>query len=329
MNAEHVIFGSGPLGRAVAAQLSAQGGTVRLVARHTPAPMDGVEMIAADLTDPAQAIAVAQGAGVLYHCLSANYGHWPQLLPPLMTGFIAAAQAAGARAVYGDNLYSYGPVTGPVQEGLASVLSGRNVRVRTELAGRLLTAAGSEGLAVAIGRASDFYGPEVLQSSLGDRVFPALLGSRPVQFLGDPDLPHTFTFIQDFARALIVLGTREEALGKIWHVPSAPTITPREMVIQAAELAGVEPRFSVAPGLMIRALGLVSPTMRSVAEVLYQVERPWVVDHSRFESAFGARVTPHREALISTLDWYRARAGVPVAAQSRSHQQPTERGVRP
>jgi len=251
--------------------------------------------------------------------MNADYGHWPQALPPLMGGFIAAAQAAGARAVYGDNLYSYGPVSGSVHEGLPATHTGHNVRVRTELAELLLQADRSGTVRAAIGRASDFFGPAVLQSTLGDRVFPAVLGGRSAQVLGNPDLPHTFTFIEDFARALVVLGTRDEALGSVWHVPSAPTVTVRDMVTQACELAGVPARITVAPSLFIRAMGLVNPTMRAVTEVLYQVERPWVIDHSRFETAFGTRVTPHREALQRTLDWYRAQglagsvAGQPAA----------------
>ena len=305
MTMQHVVFGSGPLGRAVARELAAQGHGVRLVSRGGPRPLAGVETITADVASVQQAVTASAGADVVYHCMNADYGHWPQSLPPLMEGFIAAAEAAGARAIYGDNLYTYGPVSGAIHEGLPAVHTGRNVRVRTELAELLLEADRAGKVRVAVGRASDFFGPEVLQSTLGSRLFPALLVGKPAQVLGNPDLPHTFVFIDDFAWALTVLATRDEALGKVWHVPSAPTITVREMVANASELAGVPPRVSVAPSVLIRALGLLNPTMRAVAEVLYQVERPWVVDHSRFEAAFGSRVTPHRDGLQRTLDWYR------------------------
>ena len=320
MTRQHVIFGSGPLGRAVAREVAASGDRVRLVSRGGPRAMPGVDTVAADLANPREAVAAGAGADVLYHCMNADYGHWPQALPPLMGGFVAAAKASGARAVYGDNLYSYGPVSGSIHEGLPMTYTGRNVRVRTELAEMLLEADRGGKLRVAIGRASDFFGPEVLQSTLGNRVFPALLGGRSVQVLGNPDLPHTFTFIEDFAWALTVLGTGENAVGKVWHVPSAPTISVREMVTLACQLAGVPPRVSVTPSLLIRAMGLVNPTMRAVAEVLYQVERPWVVDHSQFEEAFGTRITPNREAIQRTLNWYREQSaelhGAPRAAAS-------------
>lgn len=45
-------------------------------------------------------------------------------------------------------------------------------------------------------------------------------------------------------------------------------------------------------------------------EQLYQSERPWVVDSSRFEQTFGWRATPLPEAIRATVDWFRgARAG--------------------
>jgi hypothetical protein len=45
--------------------------------------------------------------------------------------------------------------------------------------------------------------------------------------------------------------------------------------------------------------------LRAVREQQYQrTAAPWVVDHATFERAFGATVTPHREAIGATLDWF-------------------------
>jgi len=146
----------------------------------------------------------------------------------------------------------------------------------------------------------------VCLSTVGERVFGAVMRRKPAQALGDPDQLHTYTFIDDFARALVVLGERDEELGEIWHVPSAPSITTRQFIELISQQAGYQVSVQVTPGWMIRALGLVNPTMRAVAEQLYQSEHAFVVEHRKFARAFGAEPTPHAEAIQRTLDWFRS-----------------------
>jgi nucleoside-diphosphate-sugar epimerase len=155
-----------------------------------------------------------------------------------------------------------------------------------------------------IGRASDYYGPRGRQSQAGERVFMPALRGKPAQVLGNPDLPHTFTYLGDFANGLVTLGTHEEALGQVWHVPSAETVTPREFVELVFEAAGRPAKLSVLPSPLLALLGVVKPTLRAVREQIYQLERPFVVDHSKFAKAFGVQVTPHPEAVPVMLGWF-------------------------
>jgi hypothetical protein len=62
----------------------------------------------------------------------------------------------------------------------------------------------------------------------------------------------------------------------------------------------------VAPGWLLRALGVFVPMVREVAEMLYTSERPYIVDHGKFERAFGDIATPHDAAIRRMLDWCRA-----------------------
>jgi nucleoside-diphosphate-sugar epimerase len=301
-----VVFGGGPLGLAVAETLAGRGRAVRLVTRSGRADASGgVQVVAADASDPGRAVEFARGATAIYHCVGADYGHWQHLLPPVMAGVMRAAEATGARLVYGDNLYAYGPGETPLTEDLSSKAAGPNGRLRAKLAARLLDAHSAGRLRATIGRASDFYGPRVRLSTVGERVFGALLRGKPAQLLGDPDLPHTVTYIYDFAEGLVTLGERDEALGSVWHVPSAETLSLRQFVGLVAAKAGQPARVQVTPSWIIRFLSLFNATLRAVAEQLYQSERPWVVDHSKFANAFGAHSTPHPEAIARTLDWYR------------------------
>src|SRR6202158_2683530 len=88
-----VVFGGGPLGLAVVETLAGRGRAVRLVTRsgHADAP-GGVEMLASCVPDSERAAEAAAGAAAIYHCVGADYGHWHQLLPPIMAGVMHAAE---------------------------------------------------------------------------------------------------------------------------------------------------------------------------------------------------------------------------------------------
>jgi nucleoside-diphosphate-sugar epimerase len=316
----HVVLGSGPVGRALIGELVGRGLRVRAVARHRPADLPlSVETVAADITDLAQARRAMAGAAVVYHAASAPYHRWPELLPPLMRGVIAGAAATGARVVYADNLYAYGPSDRPLTEDLASRATGPNGRVRAALADELMDADAAGTVRATIGRASDYYGPWGRQSIAGERLFVPALTGKGVQLLADPDLPHTFTYLGDFARGLVILGTHDAAPGQVWHVPSAETLSSREFVRLVFEAAGHPSKVGVMPSPLLAVAALFSPTLRAVKEQQYQREHPWVVDHSKFAGAFGAEVTPHREAIALTLAWWQTVASrSPTGTDHRS-----------
>ncbi len=305
----HLVVGAGPLGLAVARELRRREQPSRIVTRggRADAPADA-EVVSADVSDPDQARRAFERASVVYQCAAGRYSKWPELLPPLMDGVIEGASAVGARVIYGDNLYAYGPVRGPLTEDLPSRPVGSNGRTRARVAEVLTEAHANEKVRAAIGRGSDFFGPHALNSTVGERVFARMLADKPAQVLGNPDVAHTVTFIDDFARALVTLGSRDEALGEVWHVPSAETVTIRRFVEMVAEQSGRPAKLNVTPSWLLAIGGLFNPDVRALREVLYQSQEAWVMDHSKFERAFGAGATPHQEAIRTTLEWF-SRAG--------------------
>jgi nucleoside-diphosphate-sugar epimerase len=305
MSKVHVVFGTGAVGTAVIHELVSKGRMVRAANRSGVAHVPfGVAVVRADAASPAEAVRICEGASVVYHCANPGYVHY-DLFPSIQAGIIAGAAAAGAKLVVAENLYMYGEVDGPLTEALPYTATTRKGRIRARLSEALMEAHHSGRLKVAIGRASDFYGPGVLESFVGERVFyPALAGKR-VSMFGDLDAPHTYTYIGDFARGLVKLGEHEEAFGQAWHVPSAETLTTRQFLSFVFEEAGHRPNIGTAPAILPRILGPFVPIIREIAEMLYEFEEPFVVDHRKFESAFGADVTPHREAIQNTLAWYR------------------------
>ena len=311
--AENVVFGTGPLGLAVARHLVAAGKQVRLVNRSGKAPApQGVEVVATDATDLPASRTVCEGAAVVYHCATGAYGRWSEFLPPVMNGIIEGASSANAKLVYGDNLYAYGLVDGPITEDLPYRPVGPNTRARADIANTLMRAHASGKVRATIGRASDFYGPYARQSTAGDGIFGRALAGKPAQVLGDADMPHTYTFIDDFASGLVTLGEHDQALGEVWHVPSAETVTTRRFVEMVFGKLQRPATLRPAPSLAIALLALFVPPMAAVKETAYQRENPWVVDHGKFSRAFGSSPTPHDHAISLTLDWFRSNEPKPL-----------------
>src|SRR5690606_30593324 len=193
----------------------------------TAAAPEGVEVRAADVRDVAAATEACRGAAVVYVCLNAPLREWPEQWPQLMHGAIEGAVAAGAALVYADDLYAYGLPRGALAEDQPAAARGPKGLTRAIVAGMPMEVHHSSKLRAAIGRASDLYGPGVTASFAGEQVFGRAVAGRSARLLGAADAPHTYTFVDDFARALVTLGEHDEAFGEVWHVPGAPPVTQR------------------------------------------------------------------------------------------------------
>jgi nucleoside-diphosphate-sugar epimerase len=244
----HVVFGTGQVGRALAACLAGRGLAVRAVSGHRPPGLaDGIDWRAADATDLDSASDTAKGAAVVYQCLNAPYTQWPERFPPLQRGVLAAAERSGALLVCLENVYGYGPAGGrPMTEDLPLAATTVKGRTRAAMTAELLAAADAGRVRVAIRRASDFFGPGVTQGlTLGERVFGHALAGRRADFIGHPDLPNTYSYVPDIAAGLATLLTVTAGVGhskkaarniNAWLREIAPANLPKHKLVSFHEL---------------------------------------------------------------------------------------------
>ena len=151
----------------------------------------GVEILTADVADVAESKRACEGAAVVYHCVNPPYAKWPELHPPLMKTIIEGAASAGSTLIFGDNLYAYGKVDVPLTEDLPYRARGANGRTRARIAEELMKAHDDGWVRASIGRASDFFGPHVLQSTVGEGVFSRPWPASPLACSALPDVLHT------------------------------------------------------------------------------------------------------------------------------------------
>jgi len=109
--------------------------------------------------------------------------------------------AAGAKLVFADNLYMYGPDSlaggARLTEDTPQRATDHKGRTRILMAQRLLTAHAGGRVRVALGRSSDYYGPRGTATLAGDTVMPAVVAGKTARWPGPLDVPHTFSYLPD------------------------------------------------------------------------------------------------------------------------------------
>lgn len=309
MNDVYVVTGAGPVGWTVAEQLAEQGKTVRILTRSGSGPEHPlVKRVKADVQDAGQLRDAFAGAAAVFHCIhgsSYSVDAWQAELPAAEQTVLAAAGEAGAVVVFPESLYSYSEPQRPMMEAGPRTAEGGKRGVRT----KLLAARDASPVNTVSVVAGDFFGPRVRISHGGERVVPTVLAGKKLWVIGSTDQPHSFTYVPDLAAAMIHAAETPPLWNKVWHAPTGPAVTQRQLATAFTEAGGVAaPKIGDIPGWALRAMAVFSKDFREVAEMLYQFELPFVMDSAASEAAFGLRPTPLPEAAAATVAWWRTQA---------------------
>ena len=300
----HVVLGAGPVARAIVESLKKRSIDVEVVTR-SGTEIPGARAVTANVLDTDRLSSVVNGAAAVYQASQPEYHRWPQEFPALQDSVVRATRGTDAVLVAVENLYGYGAVKGPISEQHPLSATTRKGKTRAELWRSLEAEHRAGRLKVTAGRASDFFGPHVSASVVGDRFFPPVLNGKKAEILGSADTLHTYNYVGDFGEALVRLALDERSLGRAWHVPNAPTVTTRAFLEAAASIAGVAPRYVVRSKGQVKLLGLFIAPVRETVEMMYEFEEDFVVDHSAYASTFGDHATPIHDALATTIAWWR------------------------
>jgi nucleoside-diphosphate-sugar epimerase len=301
----HVIVGAGPVGSATARLLADRGEQVRIVTRHGSGPEHpAIERVTADATDPQRLTALATGAAALYNCANPLYYRWLTDWPPLASSLLSAAERSGALLVTQNNLYGYGPVTGPMTEDTPLAATHPKLKLRADMYREALARYQAGRIRMVEARASDYL---QANSIFTFALAGPLLAGRRAYSPAPLDVLHSWTSINDAARSLVTLAGDERALGRAWHVPTNPPLTVRQLATRFTEVNGLpRAKLTQMPYAMLWTAGLFSPLVRELRTTWYQFSRPFVIDSSAATETFGLKPEPMDEALRETAARVRA-----------------------
>lgn len=320
----HVVLGAtGGAGYAIAHALHDTGLAVRAVNRSgTAAVAPAVEPCAADITSREGIARAISGAAVVYMAAQPPYHRWPEEFPAMLETVIDATAAEGAKLVMVDNLYGYGPGSGTMAADKPERAEDRKGKVRRAMTEMLLDAHRRGRLRVAIGRASDYFGPHSDNSAITALAIAPAAAGKSIRWLGSLDVPHSVAYLPDIARAYVELGTSDGADGGIWILPHGSAVTGRHFLETVNAILARPVKTGVVSRSMLRIASPFHRISRESLDIAYQWEAPFIAEDDRFQSVFGPfETTPFEEAVRNSIEAYRrGDAGMPNGRRTDSPQ---------
>ena len=280
---------------------------VRIVARH-PKQINGVESVAADLSDAKQTLEAVKGSSIVYLLVGLEYDYkvWAQKWPLVMSNTINACKASGAKLIFFDNVYMYGKVNGKMTEETVFNPCSKKGVLRATIVNELLGEIKSGALTGMVARSADFYGSSATKTSVPNMlVFDNFSKGKKAQWLVNVDVPHSLTYIPDAGKALYLLAKDESAYNQTWHLPTRSNpLTGKQFIALAAEAMNQPNKYSVLSKLMIRLAGLFIKPIKESYEMIYQSDSDYLFDSTKFEQHFGFEPTSYEDGIKETAKYY-------------------------
>jgi nucleoside-diphosphate-sugar epimerase len=300
-----ILGANGTIGSVLAKELVKYTNKIRLVSRNPRKVNESDELFPSDLSNPAKVDQAVEGSDVVYLVVGLDYKLevWQEQWPRLMKATISACIKHNARLVFFDNVYMYdinaiphmteeSPVNPPSKKGA----------VRKQLAQMIMDEVKAGRLMALIARSADFYGPNNDKSFVNEMVYKNFLKKMRANWFVDADKKHSFTFTPDAAKATAMLGNTDDAYNSIWHLPTDRNIlTGREFIKLFSNEMNVPNKIFVMPVWIIKIAGFFVPVLKEMPEMMYQYDRDYFFDSSKFEKRFKFVPTTYQEGVKLTV----------------------------
>jgi nucleoside-diphosphate-sugar epimerase len=300
-----ILGANGTIGSVLARELANYTNKIRLVSRYPRKVNESDELFPADLSNPGIVDEAVKDSEVVYLVVGFDYKLkvWEENWPKLMRATIDACIKYKARLVFFDNVYMYdinaiphmteeSPVNPPSRKG----------EVRKKIAQMIMEEVKAGKLLALIARSADFYGPDNNKSFVNEMVYKNLLKGKAANWFIDADKKHSFTYTPDAAKATALLGNTNDAFNTIWHLPTDKNpLTGREFIELFSREMKAANKLFVMPLWLVKIVGLFVPVLKEMAEMMYQYDRDYFFDSSKFEQRFNFKTTTYQEGVRNTV----------------------------
>jgi nucleoside-diphosphate-sugar epimerase len=302
------ILGTGQVGRAVLEKLQLKhcNAEILLVNKSGKVPFElpkGTRIQSLDATIPEKLIPIFQKSDIVFSCTDVPYSSWGSFYPILSEAMVKGLIHSNTKLVFADNMYSYGNLKGQIiHEDLPHLATTKKGLIRAKIINNFIYDGVNERVAVV--KSSDFVGPRIEKGIFGIDFINRIYNKKTVFLPSKTTLPHHFTFIDDFAKALVMVAFEPKAYNQIWHVPNAEALSQKDWVEIFEREVHLKIKYQSIPKFLISLTGLFDPFVKEIRELSYQFEYPYLIDSQKFINQFGDISTSPIEIVQKTIHWY-------------------------
>jgi len=309
------ILGSGgAIGTELAKALKQYTSDIRLVSRNPKKVNDTDTLFPADLSDKSQVSKAIEGSEICYLTLGYEYKTkvWQEKWPALIKNVVEACIQHKTKLVFFDNVYAIGGDNVKHITELSPISpTSKKGKVRAFVDQHILENIETGKLNAIIARSPDFFGPSNKETSLVlNLVYDNFAKGKKAQWFCNADVIHTMGYTPDLAKGTAILGNTADAYNQVWNLPvDMNVLTGREWVKLFATEMNASDKVTVLPMWGLKLLGVFIPIMREMPEMMYQFDRPYNFDCTKFMNRFEFKTTSNLDAVKFAIEALQKNAG--------------------
>ena len=301
-----ILGAGGAIGVELAKALSTYTNKIRLVSRNPQKVNLTDELVSADLTIRDEVFRVIEGSEIAYVVVGFPYFTkvWKELWPVFIKNVIDACLKFNVKLVFFDNVYAIGgDNVKHITESSPVSASSKKGETRAEVDRLILDAIDKKGLKAIIARSADFFSDLGRTSIIMNLIYNNLEKGKKAQWFCNPKVIHSCGYKPDMAKGFAMLGNTEDAYNQIWNLPTSDEkITGEQWIQLFAKEMKVDNSFTTLPAWGIKILGLFIPILRETHEMLYQYDRDYFFDSSKFNKHFNFTPTTNEIAVKQVVE---------------------------
>jgi len=306
-----ILGAGGAIGIELAKALKQFKDDIKLVSRNPKKINDTDFLFSADLTNTEDVKNAINGSQICYLTVGFEYKAkvWKEKWTKIIKDVVEACAENQTKLVFFDNVYAIGEKhIEHITENSPISPSSEKGRVRAWVDEYVIEAVEKGKIEAIIARAPDFFGAIKEKSLLMNLIYDNLSNNKTAQWLCNADVIHTTGYVPDLALGTAILGNSSKAFNQIWNLPvEQEKITGKDWINIFASKMKQSSNVQILTKADIKEYGKQDLFIAETHEMLYQYDRDYFFDSTKFNKAFGFKPTTNERAVELTLNELRRR----------------------